>query len=151
VGTRADDDVGELDRGALEHGDRQSSGQHTHLLADVRDPLPGAVTEHDERGALERETEPAKPQRGVRRSTEVLGDDDVRRVRTQYGLDIPRPCEISRLHLLCSVRYLTDANPGLVIESLPFEIDRPGRSAPGEQNLDAVAHAGQRKGDESRR
>src|SRR5439155_24859780 len=101
-----------------------SSGQHTHLLADVRDPLPGSVTEHDEGGALERETEPAKAQRGVRRSAEVLDDDDVRRIRAQGGLDISRPREMSRLDLLCSVRYFADANPGLVVESLPLRVDR---------------------------
>src|SRR6266545_2987761 len=49
-----------------------------HLPADVCDPLPGPVTEHDEGGLLERETEPAEAKRGVRRSAEVLDDDDVR-------------------------------------------------------------------------
>ena len=53
-----------------------------------------------------------------------------------------------RLDPLRSLRYFADANPGLVVEALPLGIDRSGRRAPREQNLDVVAHAGDREGDE---
>ena len=82
------------------------------------------MAEDDEQRVFERETEPAEADCGVRRSAEVLHDDDVGRIRAEHGLDVTRSRKVPGLHPLLALRNLPYAHTGFVVEPLPLLVDR---------------------------
>jgi len=104
------------------------TGQDAHFSADVGDPLARAVAENDEGRPLEREAQPTETERNVPRSAEVLDDDDLGWILTQGRFNVAHPGELGRLDTLRAARYLTHADPGLVVEPLPLRVDGPRRN-----------------------